>query len=180
MGELAPNPLQQLVFVLFPFPMPLSATSRPLLDALRAAVAAPVTAALAAAPVPHQSLEPPQPLAPPAPAPVPPGAAQCLSVGPWCRPGSLRGAWGPLAAPCGHPGEADAQVALDGAPVALLRRRWHLVPAGDPDACHLAPVGLYELVSPGGRTVLTALASAPLLVDLAERIGAVVAMPCPV
>ena len=167
MGELAPNPLQQLVFVLFPFPMPLSATSRPLLEALRAAVAAP-------------ALEPPQPLAPPAPAPVPPGAAQCLSVGPWCRPGSLRGAWGPLAAPCGHPGEADAQVALDGAPVALLRRRWHLVPAGDPDAFHLAPVGLYELVSPGGRTVLTAMASAPLLVDLAERIGAVVAMPCPV
>lgn len=150
------------------------ATSRPLLDALRAAVAAPVTAVPAAAPVP------PQPLEPPAPALVPPCAARCLSVGPWRPPGSLGGSWGPLTASCGHPGEADALVVLNGAPVALLRRRWHLVPAGDPDAPQLAPVGLYQLVSPGGRTVLAALASAPLLADLAERIGAAVAMPCPV
>jgi len=137
---------------------------RPLLDALRAAVAAPV---------------PPQPLKPPTPALEPPGAARCLSVGPWAAPGSLGGAWGPLAAPCGHPGEADALVTLDSSPVALLRRRWHLVPAGDQDAPQLAPVGLYELVSPGGQTVLSGLASAPLVADLAERIGAVVAMPCP-
>ena len=164
MGELAPNPLQTLDFAPFPPAPPMATAHRPLLDALRAAVAAPV---------------PPQPLNPPAPVPVPICAARSLSVGPWAPPGSLGGAWGPLAAPCGHPGEADAQVALNGAPVALLRRRWHLVPAGDPDAFHLAPVGLYELVSPGGRTVLTALASAPLLAELAERIGAAVAMPCP-
>lgn len=122
----------------------------------------------------------PQPLEPPAPAPVPQEAARCLSVGPWAPPGSRGAAWGPLMAPCGYPGEADALVVLNGAPVALLQRRWHLVPTGDPDASQLAPVGLYELHSPGGRTVLAALASAPLLSELAERIGAAAPTICPV
>jgi hypothetical protein len=102
-------------------------------------------------------------------APAAPGG---LLVGAWCPPGTVPGFWGPLVAPCGHPGEADALVTLgdaSGAPVALLRRRWHLP---DPrDAEPLPPVPLFELLSPGGRDRLSALAAEPLLDELVFRLA---------
>jgi hypothetical protein len=56
-------------------------------------------------------------------------------------------------------------------PVALLRRRWHAPAPGDPDAAHLDAVPLYELISPGGRDVLSAMTVPPLLDELARRLG---------
>jgi hypothetical protein len=56
-------------------------------------------------------------------------------------------------------------------PVALLRRRWHLPVPGDPDAAHLGPVPLYELISPGGRDMLSTSTVPPLIDELASRLG---------
>jgi hypothetical protein len=110
----------------------------------------------------------------------PAAAAQAATVrpaiecGPWGPPGAVPGDWGRLAPPCGHPGEADALVmaaAPHHRPVALLRRRWHAPAPGDPDAAHLDAVPLYELISPGGRDVLSAMTVPPLLDELARRLG---------
>ena len=101
---------------------------------------------------------------------APPGRAS-LGLGPWLPPGTAPGHWGPLLPPCGHPGEADAVISLAGAPVALLRRRWHLPVPGDPDAAHLGPVPLYELLSPHGRDRLSSMHLQALVIELASRLG---------
>jgi hypothetical protein len=62
-------------------------------------------------------------------------------------------------------------ISLAGAPVALLRRRWHLSVPGDPDAAHLGPVPLYELLSPHGRDRLSSMHLQVLVIELASRLG---------
>lgn len=108
-----------------------------------------------------------------------PGAPRRLSVGPWLPPATAGGSWGPLAPGSNHPHEGDAIVSLVEStpnretftPVALLRRRLHPVQAGDPDAHHLQPVALFELLSPNGRDYLSSTNAETLLEELASRIG---------
>ena len=102
---------------------------------------------------------------------TPPDRAS-LELGPWLPPGTAPGSWGPLAPPCGHPGEADALIFLAGSPVALLRRRWHLLSPGDPDAGSLpSGVPLYELISPYGRDWISSRHLQSLVIELAARLG---------
>lgn len=111
------------------------------------------------------AVRPPAAQQPPAAAPAPQG----LQVGAWQPPGSCAGSWGALAAPCGHPQEADALVAYQGRPCALLRRRWHLPSPQEIEP--LPPVPLFELIGPHGRQLLSALAAEPLLDELLARLG---------
>lgn len=94
-----------------------------------------------------------------------------LTVGGWYPAGMAPGDWGTLAQSCGHPGEGDALVSYGNRPVALLRRRWHLIPAGDPDAAFLQSVGLFELISPGGRDMLSSLHQDALLDELLAKLA---------
>lgn len=99
-----------------------------------------------------------------------PAVRASLELGPWLPPGTAPGSWGPLLPPCGHPGEADAVISLAGAPVALLRRRWHL-PAPTDASCPNQGLPLYELLSPHGRDRLSSMHLQALVIELASRLG---------